>query len=126
MYKMTSGLFGCTLAKGLENEYSDQGLPCSMFKVGENWEVTLATFAHSVSYTQKFDCFSIVETVVDGNVMGGDCEIASIQIGSKFSMNTDESSEDASDDKFRVSLMNQIRMHQTRMMSQESVRIMHW
>jgi len=98
VYELTSATFGCTLKKGLENEYSDKGLPCSMFKVGETWDTTLEELAHSVRYKEKFDCFSIVETLVDGRVMGGDCEIAFIRMGCKIMLNTNEADLGSSDE----------------------------
>ena len=90
VYELTSATFGCTLKQGLENEYSDKGLPVSMFKVGETWDTTLEQLAHSVHYKKKFDCFSIVETLVNGRVFGGDCEIAFIRMGCKIMLNTEE------------------------------------
>jgi len=98
VYQLSSGTFGCTLEKGLESEYSDRGLSFSVFKLGASWDTTIQQVAHSVHYSQKFDCFSIVETLVNGRIMGGDCEIAFIRLGCKIMLNTEETMISLSDE----------------------------
>ncbi|KAJ1486808.1 hypothetical protein T484DRAFT_2296051 [Baffinella frigidus] len=93
VYYNTSGTFGMTLAKGLEEEYHDKGLNTSPEQEGEDWGMTIARLAHIVTYTKKFNCTNAVSNLVDGRIMGGDCEISWIQLG-KVCINTDESQED--------------------------------
>jgi hypothetical protein len=89
VYYNTSGTFGMTLAKGLEEEYHDKGLHTSPEQEGEDWGMTIARLAHIVTYTKKFNCTNIVSNLVDGRVMGGDGETSLIQLG-KVCINTDE------------------------------------
>jgi hypothetical protein len=97
VYEVSSGTIGLTLAKGLEEEYHDKGLKTSPELKGEDWGTTVARLAHIVNYKKNFHCMSMTDTLKNGRIFGGDCEVALIHFGYKVCINTDESHGDACD-----------------------------
>ena len=91
VYSVESGTIGLTLAKGLESEYSDRGLPTSPQLTGEDWYATITRLAHVMRYNDQFECDSVIKTLVGGNAFGCDCEVALVRMGTGVCIDTDES-----------------------------------
>ena len=79
------------------DELHDKGLKTSPELECEDWNTTVARLAHIVNFKKNVHCMSLIDTLKNGRIFGGDCEVALIHFGYKVCVNTDESQGDACD-----------------------------
>ena len=123
-YHQSSTLMGITLVKNLETEYKDDNLRTCSRKDGEDWSAMMARLGNVIHFKQNFACTSVVNILKDGNIMGGDCEIAMIRFGDKVCIDTDESKfdDEESDDDFLGGMKGRIALAIARENKEEALK----